>query len=122
MDRNVFNSVMLVFSFSSVATREGGVDRNSLPSAARFRAGESPPARVAWIETLNTYLVKFILPVATREGGVDRNITPTLEAALPTCVATREGGVDRNVTSEYNFALHLSSPPARVAGIETKPA
>ena len=77
MDRNVFNSVMLVFSFSSVATRE---------------------------------------------GGVDRNITPTLEAALPTCVATREGGVDRNVTSEYNFALHLSSPPARVAWIETKPA
>ena len=38
---------------SGVATREGGVDRNSavLPSPLTVRP--SPPARVAWIETPN---------------------------------------------------------------------
>ena len=34
----------------------------------------SPPARVAWIETLSDSGAVVRLPVATREGGVDRNI------------------------------------------------
>ena len=35
-----------------VATREGGVDRNCLLWVLRTVAAASPPARVAWIETL----------------------------------------------------------------------
>ena len=60
----------------TVATREGGVDRNT-----RFIPQSSP------------------FPVATREGGVDRNICKALENSSKKNVATREGGVDRNMTS-----------------------
>ena len=34
-----------------VATREGGVDRNSFVSGTSTPDLSSPPARVAWIET-----------------------------------------------------------------------
>ena len=34
---------------------------------------ESPPARVAWIETIMDYASEIKSRVATREGGVDRN-------------------------------------------------
>ena len=58
---------------------------------------QSPPARVAWIETMD-FLGKFclVLLVATREGGVDRNVENPL----------------------VNNPLEMS-PPARVAWIET---
>ena len=35
----------------SVATREGGVDRNREKPGIRVNIVQSPPARVAWIET-----------------------------------------------------------------------
>ena len=57
---------------------------------------ESPPARVAWIETLIRSNSRINRAVATREGGVDRNFIVTLA----------------------NRAT-AKSPPARVAWIET---
>ena len=56
--------------------------------------------------------------VATREGGVDRNFSKQYKENTRE-VATREGGVDRN---KFNHAVDRSaatSPPARVAWIET---
>ena len=38
-----------------VATREGGVDRNTPVWLLALPMGSSPPARVAWIETKNHY-------------------------------------------------------------------
>ena len=69
-----------------VATREGGVDRNTFPGSSTPKKSTSPPARVAWIETQ-------LIPgrggsryVATREGGVDRNmLTPKPELNLNPC-------------------------------------
>ena len=80
-----------------VATREGGVDRNTDGVSIAGEAGTSPPARVAWIETLKTSRDWAALTVATREGGVDRN----------------------NFSHEKVMAL-MESPPARVAWIETR--
>ena len=57
---------------SPVATREGGVDRNT-----------------EWAGSC------LLLAVATREGGVDRNVYAQGQVAEK-AVATREGGVDRN--------------------------
>ena len=101
-----------------VATREGGVDRNSSDSDFRASVTGSPPARVAWIETpLSVIITSFLLSpparvawietlknrrqtkpkmVATREGGVDRNTTLLCISRFNCGVATREGGVDRN--------------------------
>ena len=56
----------------------------------------SPPARVAWIETDNMLDGRVAISVATREGGVDRNATCTA-MDCKCAVATREGGVDRNL-------------------------
>ena len=80
---------------------------------------ESPPARVAWIETFLKTYQKLLWLVATREGGVDRNdkweasytgsdtspparvawieTTTTETRSSARSVATREGGVDRNI-------------------------
>ena len=59
---------------ANVATREGGVDRNVLLLAYCNRFAESPPARVAWIETRQWHVLACChAHVATREGGVDRN-------------------------------------------------
>ena len=71
MDRNIpyGGSVITI----SVATREGGVDRNII-----------------------SLLEIEVKPVATREGGVDRNAQYRPRAVNSSCVATREGGVDRN--------------------------
>ena len=41
-----------------VATREGGVDRNSRSRSRAARAAAAPPARVAWIETSSADLSK----------------------------------------------------------------
>ena len=81
-----------------VATREGGVDRNQFVGGHGADVRPSPPARVAWIE-----------------------MTGLLAKALWPTVATREGGVDRNVTRAEFDALRARSPPARVAWIETVP-
>ena len=56
----------------------------------------SPPARVAWIET----------------------VVQDFRQALSD-VATREGGVDRNDLTEFVPIYDEESPPARVAWIET---
>ena len=79
-----------------VATREGGVDRNTVQLRGWGQARRSPPARVAWIETLP-------FPFCTIKFGV----------------ATREGGVDRNFVSPSTRSITSPSPPARVAWIET---
>ena len=57
-----------------VATREGGVDRNRQQTAAKGAGWQSPPVRVAWIETTTARMsgARFAA-VTTREGGVDRN-------------------------------------------------
>ena len=41
----------------SVATREGGVDRNNTMLGLINMEKKSPPARVAWIETLVSMVV-----------------------------------------------------------------
>ena len=79
-----------------VATREGGVDRNVVgPEIGR--GGET---------------------VATREGGVDRNAR-LCGGNNAAAVATREGGVDRNDLPQIRDAMTQTSPPPRVAWIET---
>ena len=95
MDRNLVHYQRLV-PYKPVATREGGVDRNYHNRWLLSTTLRSPPARVAWIETIpgNTYL---------KASGV----------------ATREGGVDRNTIQSGTLRLHPQSPPARVAWIET---
>ena len=72
MDRNV-RCRPPYFAPRVVATREGGVDRNS---------------------PCGLYVQKFF--VATREGGVDRNVMCYMLNCDEVPVATREGGVDRN--------------------------
>ena len=83
---------------SAVATREGGVDRNTQMVQDAINGGASPPARVAWIETSTRNAPPQRRAVATREGGVDRNFFRGVFTA-PVVVATREGGVDRNSTT-----------------------
>ena len=80
----------------SVATREGGVDRNPVFFYNKPAIFSSPPARVAWIETYPK-----------------RNFLPESD------VATREGDVDRNSLFELLKLQLFTSPPARVAWIET---
>ena len=105
---------------SYVATREGGVDRNVRMVLNEHFAKESPPARVAWIETNGkTGTVREFADVATREGGVDRNTSIDWSCDF-WYVATREGGVDRNDIAEGEYKDFFRSPPARVAWIETQ--
>ena len=94
VDRNMIRLVGV--QRPQVATREGGVDRNVLYHLRPRLSKWSPPARVAWIETIRCSQPFRPLPVATREGGVDRNDICTSERCE--CV---------------------KSPPARVAWIET---
>ena len=131
--------------FRVVATREGGVDRNADGTHNAQNLLQSPPARVAWIETfrrrcllrcsalspparvawIETGIYIIAQPrrcVATREGGVDRNFTERFNLPVVLAVATREGGVDRNSAASPALFAVLSSPPARVAWIETPPA
>ena len=118
VDRNTRVRVLFTVG-GGVATREGGVDRNMLPTAMPLLSAPSPPARVAWIETSPRVRNGSRDSVATREGGVDRNVLGAGVFAKDFIVATREGGVDRN-TKNKDFALERKmSPPARVAWIET---
>ena len=50
VDRNNLTDGALEVN-SEVATREGGVDRNQCQIVAEYSDDGSPPARVAWIET-----------------------------------------------------------------------
>ena len=77
------------------------MDRNMYPNQQLSQPVKSPPARVAWIETVNGQnAVDCVDGVATREGGVDRNSIFTASLKSSVLVATREGGVDRNEVSE----------------------
>ena len=85
---------------------------------AAVASSGSPPARVAWIETpglkfLRECQVSPPARVAWIETGFRR---PAAKAGR---VATREGGVDRNVCSSIRAPGRSASPPARVAWIET---
>ena len=95
MDRNIRGIILL--PAVTVATREGGGDRNAFAVGFVVTSKPSPPARVAWIETPMQKLQIQKYPVATREGGVDRNTN-----ANTVSVAAGQ------------------SPPARVAWIETR--
>ena len=95
------------------------MDRNTIASTSAITDGSSPPARVAWIETWIAHYAAACGYVATREGGVDRNDKKINALAARHCVATREGGVDRNTLLITCIYLFMSSPPARVAWIET---
>ena len=90
---------MAVAGALGVATREGGVDRNTCGDKGEKDPSESPPARVAWIETVCTTWIASTMLVATREGGVDRNFRCQFHFKIHSAVATREGGVDRNSAS-----------------------
>ena len=81
--------------------------------------GKSPPARVAWIETFGVAVHIDSREVATREGGVDRNDMLPGQSLDNILVATREGGVDRNTVTASSITVKITSPPARVAWIET---
>ena len=50
VDRNTYTAHYSM-SAQDVATREGGVDRNVSSAVPLLFASGSPPARVAWIET-----------------------------------------------------------------------
>ena len=80
----------------------------------------SPPARVAWIETVHGDSCTSGKDVATREGGVDRNLCPKCPRSLlvespPARVAWIE-----TVYSFWCVFIVIPSPPARVAWIETR--
>ena len=83
MDRNFAAAILWRAAF--VATREGGVDRNIFFAVLAFNLAESPPARVAWIETCIS--AHFLLKryVATREGGVDRNFKKPMPTPCSSC-------------------------------------
>ena len=79
-----------------VATREGGVDRNFESKNAVLPLFESPPARVAWIETTET-LAMIEEQQKSPPARVAWIETQDHCAKRRACrVATREGGVDRN--------------------------
>ena len=104
VDRNLYR--FLVDMVDIVATREGGVDRNVVDGRqVRHGLRRSPPARVAWIETLREDFPNSCRSVATREGGVDRNVDVFDVLEARGVVATREGGVDRNVCSFLQIVL-----------------
>ena len=95
MDRNFKFRFHLFFGIS-VATREGGVDRNLYEFVALLVGNGSPPARVAWIETsclLCCSLNIFRSPPA-RVAWIETRVKDALARRVK--VATREGGVDRN--------------------------
>ena len=117
------------------------MDRNRYLDLQTDYSAMSPPARVAWIETMGSGRQGRTTSVATREGGVDRNTTTTPFCKCVSQVATREGGVDRNTACDParqyvrvvatreggvdrnqfvggHGADVRPSPPARVAGIE----
>ena len=73
---------------------------------------------MAWIETAAYGSTDAERTVATREGGVDRNKCALIKIS-GNRVATREGGVDRNRFLEWAKRNKDTSPPARVAWIET---
>ena len=102
----------------AVASREGGVDRNTtsaascgLPTSRLPRGGRgsqrvrvigseamglSPPARGAWIAT--TCLPSFLSCVWSPPArGAWIATVDQVRASRHSCVASREGGVDRNV-------------------------
>ena len=128
-------------STREVASREGGVDRNTsgpdlyrLPACRLPRGGrgsqpvtsidgitylESPPARGAWIATAWASLARDWTRVASREGGVDRNRDFRRETDASLRVASREGGVDRNDAEDGQSVTRRASPPARGAWIAT---
>ena len=120
VDKNLVGRGPLYRHFLGVATREGGVDRNGSDSSVRPTTLPSPPARVAWIETQLLERLVDDHDVATREGGVDRNTTTERTQTWENVVATREGGVDRNWDKYLVRAWSVTSPPARVAWIETQ--
>ena len=76
------------------------MDRNYIKSTDASGMPQSPPARVAWIETFAVSVFPLGFSVATREGGVDRNHLASHRQHSYLAVATREGGVDRNYLDE----------------------
>ena len=76
----------------------------------------SPPARVAWIETLRNSRPALRQRVATREGGVDRNLHVG-DVHRPGRVATREGGVDRN-NEILALTIVLTTVATREGGVD----
>ena len=95
------------------------MDRNASHVVFYSFVMESPPARVAWIETrqaLADVLVKVLSPPA-RVAWIETSSAGTCNETRP--VATREGGVDRNTLYRIESDTRLPSPPARVAWIET---
>ena len=82
----------------SVATREGGVDRNTRDGVNEDGKTASPPARVAWIETLQ-FLCRIIYNIKSppaRVAWIETVVGPEVGRGGE-AVATREGGVDRNI-------------------------
>ena len=56
-----------IFLVCAVATREGGVDRNVMEQVQVIITGKSPPARVAWIETVSSALLRPLPNVIARK-------------------------------------------------------
>ena len=99
----------------SVASREGGVDRNSHGDLNRAAPALSPPARGAWIATWIARDASEIRWVASREGGVDRNLKVIREMG-GIGVASREGGVDRNI--EWAKGFGTGTVASREGGVD----
>ena len=71
------------------------MDRNICNEANKDGIAESPPARVAWIETRHKKHSLYVMkspPARVAWIETNDNTAPAPEQA----VATREGGVDRN--------------------------
>ena len=94
VDRNKLTPMDI--KLTDVATREGGVDRNSDRRRRLLPPLQSPPARVAWIETCwrTSGMRQWLASPPARVAWIET----FSECGWPTgfTVATREGGVDRN--------------------------
>ena len=96
---------------ATVASREGGVDRNSLLDLCPDRH-RGVASREGGVDRNGITCPKVTDPpvVASREGGVDRNGITCPKVTDPPVVASREGGVDRNSPQrDYDDGLPVAS-------------
>ena len=100
---------------TTVASREGGVDRNlsaprlMAPWSCRLpRGGRGSQPQVVDDPAAQA-------DVASREGGVDRNLTAS-SSRFASGVASREGGVDRNIVDRV--ALVRQAVASREGGVD----
>ena len=94
-----------------VASREGGVDRNSWRTRLSTVSWMSPPARGAWIATPSSPACGGSRPGRLPRGGAWIATTWQRRSRPTSAVASREGGVDRNVIALRQMGAYVSRLP-----------